>query len=350
MSHFHLNPFFYPPNTPIVVGSALSAQAQAVVALDPNPRLSADFSAQARSAMVMSMAIRADGALQGLASAAMEMVAEDAPKSLSVVAGAVMNMAGASIARSGFAASGSALTALTGYGITYGVLAAAASASAVFLPAAAKLLCHFNGSGSSYSDEVSGITWSEPADTTPAQAAGAAKFGAAGLNMPGQGVGENQRVRGSGFSSPHAGDFTIEVFARGDDPGLAYVAVLLSDSSGNVAVEIHLYASGGTKRVEANYYDSSGVQILNQFANLDYSSFQHIAVVRDGTNNTYALFAGGSRLDIDTVATDVRSFTRVEFVHDGDSLGAALAFDEVRLTDAIQYSGATYTVPTTEFS
>lgn len=348
---FLVNPFWYPPNTPVVVGAAVSSEASATPILAGAAIAAMAVSAAAGWTMTLAGSSRADGAIVAAAIADATFSALQAPAVIVSTASSTMTMAGAAIARGALDSDAAAGATLLGAGIGSALLSASAAGALTLTgstaPSSALSLNHFNGSGSTYTDEAAGITWTEPNDTNPAQQGTTKQFGAGALSMTGLALGETQIVRGSGWTSPHAGSWTAELWAQGDNPGLGFAGFSLTDSSGNIAVSVQ-FTSIGT--VSVGYFDSGGTNFLNQSGAFAFSSFLHLAVVCDASGGTYSLFANGTRLDHDSNSTDVRSFTRVDLEHSGDSIAATLFFDEWRLTGAAQYSGATYTVPTSEFS
>lgn len=208
------------------------------------------------------------------------------------------------------------------------------------------LLNHFNGSdgATSFTDEVAGVTWSRGGDANAELDTAQKQFGTASLLLPGTG---DSWAEGSGFSSPHAGNWCAEVFGRASAGGGANfeLRLLLLDASDNEAAT--LFVAEGSDEWFFTVYNSSGTAIVNQSGSVTFAedTFYHFAIQRDDGAGTWAAYFNGNRL-VSVSAADCRSFTKLRLYQE-DSVAAH--FDEVRLTSDLVYSGASYTIPTAEF-
>ena len=208
------------------------------------------------------------------------------------------------------------------------------------------LLNHFNGAdgATTFTDEIGGITWARrgsPFNGDGELDTAQAKFGSASLLCP-SGL---SAVSGAGFSSPHAGSWTAEAFVRASSSNAA-PQIFLNDASDNNQVQAGLIIASN----EAFFYveDSASTAFIDtsQAASISVNTWYHFAVVRDAGAGTYALYFNGSRLFVQTIGDNARTFDRLE-LHTSSELSW---FDEVRLTNEVKYSGSTYVVPTAEFN
>ncbi|MCC7144232.1 MAG: hypothetical protein IT349_19225 [Candidatus Eisenbacteria bacterium] len=216
------------------------------------------------------------------------------------------------------------------------------------------VLNHFDGSdgATSFTDEVLGVSWTRLSSAELDTAY--KKWSTASLRLP---ANTNSGARATGFSSPHAGNFTMEAWvlerAGGDPAGFELSA---KDSSGNYAARIGVaYDSEGPEGagfyLEIEIYNvSGGSSFLYDYKRITLSDdvFYHIALVRDNDGNFWDGFFNGVRVHHLSSSTDCLAIDRIE-CYNWQSL-RDVHFDDVRLNDEISYSGATYTVPTTPFS
>ena len=205
---------------------------------------------------------------------------------------------------------------------------------------AAVLLNHFNGTDgeTSFTDEVSGVSWSQVAGTNAEKDTAITKWGTASIRML-----TGSRVRASGVSSPHAGDLTVQgwVYSVGqtsaDGPSIA-----IFDASFNLSIQLVFFGQNNLIQWDVYKSDSSSITSGNVAAAMSNATWYHFAVVRDSVAGTWALFFNGVRIKL---VTDSSASNELE-VH--DILAATndvWHFDDVNIRDSAEYSGSTYTIP-----
>jgi len=205
----------------------------------------------------------------------------------------------------------------------------------------------------SFSDEIGGITISQYSGGTNAETDNAVQlFSTNTLLCP-----ANEDAVGvtiSGFSSPHAGDFTVEYFLR-HDALFTLLSSLGEDGSSNVAFEFGY--DGGAGEWFVYLENSSGGTIADTSGSLSWGddTTAHVALVREGT--VYSLYWGevgagtGTRVWTTSTATNVRDFTLHSLIAALPSVSESDCwFDCARVSNSAQYTGATYTIPTAEFA
>lgn len=352
MSHFHLNPFFYPPNVPVVVGAAMSVQAQALTTLTPNPIVASAVGTQASSVLALATSSRCEAAIQAAAAATMTLSALQAPAVFITDSRSAMTMVGAAIARGAWDARAVGLLSGVGGAIASAPVTSASSATAALVGSTSVqtlLLNHFNGTDGTWvppTDEVPGITWSRRYQANAELDTAQQKFGTASvLLLPSTQV---SAIVGAGFSSPHAGDWTIEGFFRLSSSAGTFIA-FGNDGSDNYQIEADFF--GSLQEFSLIIRDSlSNVFIsVNGALTIAANTWYHYAVVCDSVAANYSLFFNGNRISSNSTGTDARSFDRIE-LQGAASGGISHWADEPRVTANVIYSGATYTVPTVEFS
>jgi len=191
-------------------------------------------------------------------------------------------------------------------------------------------------------DEEVGITWTNLDTNFSENDTEFKRFGvAAWLLKPGGGA----TTRVSGFSSPHAGNYSFELWVRFSIIGSDGLHLRFANASGEDAYEVDLFSTGDWVFAAV---DAAGDPIFEDSGNIAIAAetFYHLAVQRELVAGTYAFFANGNRLAFGASATDVRPFTRVDIYALGNE---TTHFDEVRGTSDVNYSGATYTIPTQAF-
>ena len=190
-------------------------------------------------------------------------------------------------------------------------------------------LNHFDGAnlGAIPPDEVAGLTWTGTGTLRTAEK----KFGTASL-------------RGSAhvatISFDVTADWTFEFFCFFDVVGFVTIAIR-SDGLDNAC---QIQAGAGAVPGDINViYTDAGSSFLTQFVPgvVDASTWHHIAVVRSFTD--YSLYFDGSRVAVDTTATNIRLEDTV------NTVGFGTYLDEFRLSQGARYTGATYTVPAAPF-
>lgn len=211
-------------------------------------------------------------------------------------------------------------------------------------------LAHFNeGSGTSTSDAVAGVTWalsgSSAIDSANKQ------FGASSL-LTTDTLASGFGAQASGLAAgTNAGVWTWEGFYYGDDViGFSFGRNRLARSAGpsaNPAVEVYL--SSDSFSITVTLWNQAGSSIGtsgNVGITIDPQTWYHWAVVR--TAGTYYVYFNGSRVYSSFGALgDVGDFTYQWL--GGDSVND-VHHDEVRVSKVDRYTGATYTVPTGEFT
>jgi hypothetical protein len=202
---------------------------------------------------------------------------------------------------------------------------------------ATKLLCHFDGShgATSVSDEVAGVSWNLSDSyliTTDY------KFPAACLSND---FGTNAVA--SGVSCPASGNWTIEGWAKSaGNPNGSRITWATTGSAYRGHIEIRPNSGELTWEV----YDSAGGSLYTTAVGASVSSntWYHYAIVRQGT--AYSLYFNGALIDSFTSATNTSDIVEISL----SSGTTGDRFDEIRVSESARYSGASYTVPTAEFS
>lgn len=217
------------------------------------------------------------------------------------------------------------------------------------------LLNNFNGSDGSttFTDEVGGVTWSRPyVGAANELDTGLKKFGSASW----LGLSSNEYdaiAQGSGFTFPTSGSWTLEGFVAVTTIAASgsYVSIELIDDSNVLWAGMGIAAGTGNNLWYADVYTGSSHNASSS-AGFSVNTFYHFALVRDADADTYSAFVNGSRVAQWSDATDIGgTVTKVQLVgtYQGTTYGPGGWVDAVRLTDDVQYSGSTYTVPSTEF-
>lgn len=211
------------------------------------------------------------------------------------------------------------------------------------------LLNHFNGSDGAGipADEVAGITWTQRTDLSflaIAELDTAFKvFGTASLYFPLTVLAAESY--GGTFTSPHAGSWSVNARMR---PGTdAVLTIRGNDASDNYPFAIELNQAFNTWSLYAQ--DSGFGDIVNTSGSITLTAEvdHHVAVVRDVDAGTYSLYIDGSRVHQTASATDVGAFDRIAITTTNSPSTAWV--DEIRVTNGVDYTGASYTVPTSEF-
>lgn len=205
------------------------------------------------------------------------------------------------------------------------------------------LLNNFNGSdgATTFVDSVSGITWTRLNSVGELDTAQAA-FGVSSVLC--RGGTPIAPLRATGFSSPHAGSWTYQGRVRFAGTSTAYVSLQRTSSSPEDQIYLNIDAQFDAFNVfgvanGTNFIDSGNTVTIN------VNTWYHFAVVRDVVAGTYAFYFAGNRIHLATTATNPGLFDA--FVVQGGS-GGDIWFDAVLLTNVVEFSGATYTVPAME--
>ena len=191
-------------------------------------------------------------------------------------------------------------------------------------------------------DEIPTVTWTFAGGTELDTAQ--KKFGSASALFPAAAGGAATAVNTS-FTSPHAGNWTFELFFRAAANSI--LQARLRDASANIGIAINVDMQAVPGNISANYVDSGGSSFLTQLSVGVVTladTWYHTAVVREGTS--YSLYFDGNRLDTDVDATNIRSVTEGNM---NEANGADLWVDEYRVSSGARYTGATYTIPAAPF-
>lgn len=209
------------------------------------------------------------------------------------------------------------------------------------------LLNNFNGidGATTLVDQVGSKTWTRPYGGGGELDTAQKKWGLSSLMCVGT---ANAWLRGGSFASPYAGDFTAETWFRSTSTDAA-VSVYLTDPATSNGLEFGIYLSG-TWTWFLNAYDSGGGTIfeVSGTPTLSVDTWYHLAACRNSAAGTYELFFNGARLTSQSSATNVRSFGSVDLL--GPGAASTTWYDDVRVTNTVAYSGATYTIPSAEFA
>jgi len=210
-------------------------------------------------------------------------------------------------------------------------------------------LAHFNGTNGAktFVDEVAGITCEQDVPGQDAELSTAVKkWGLSSLLHPK--ANGTTGARSGDFTSPHAGNHTLEVWWYRVSGGTNFFNLFGKDSSGDVGV--HLLWSGDTGDMSLYLEDSGGSAIVDTAWTqaLAADTWHHVAYVREGTS--HSAYVDGSRVHTTVSATNVRAFTRIATRGTSNSGVSDNYSDDMNCIDFAKYSGTTYTIPTEEFT
>ena len=210
-------------------------------------------------------------------------------------------------------------------------------------PYAAQVFCllHFDGSGATITDVISGNTWTAYGNAT--QTTSDKKFGAAALTVDGSGDYVGMTF---GAGPIGTGDFTFEWWEKPADAGNRGRLMLRNSAIGG---------SGNTNGIAAawngsawNCYGAGGSQVLGGSAN-STSAYTHMALERYG--GRCRLYVGGSPLP--ATYSDPSDYTTHIYFYLAVYYSTAVPFygiiDEFRGTAAARYRGISFTPPATPF-
>lgn len=292
---FLVNPFWYPPNTPIVQGATINAQAAASVILAPNPISAAALSAGASAAMTLAGSARLDGAFSMTASATMTLDIEDADKVWASAVTSTMTMAGAAISRAAASVITTSTAAYGGAAIGASPLSAAGAASATMEGDVAEMpLLELmfetdvttDTGGGGYSWTNSGAVRTT---TNSACGVGALEFG-----------GTDSLSTGTltEFQTPGPAACCMEAWVRRLTASSPSVQIAVSGDVGSTLRATIQFNNGGD--IDASWSaESSGSAIFTRSVNAVEASvdddWHHVAMDFDGS--TYRLFWDGALKD-----------------------------------------------------
>lgn len=214
------------------------------------------------------------------------------------------------------------------------------------IPGITLSLNHLDGldGATSTTDDISTVIWTlTGSELDTAQA----KFGVSSLLIP---AGAGTATAASLTALNVTGNWTIEMFVRLSNVTTSSARLRLR----NFAASDDVFAltvntiGGGDNGILGEVYNSGGstiISISDVVTTINANTWYHIALVKNGT--TYSLYFDGNRLGTDTTATAPGSPGNYLFENLKDADDAWI--DEVRLSQIVRYSGATYTIPTTAF-
>lgn len=204
-------------------------------------------------------------------------------------------------------------------------------------------LQNFNGSDGDTTppaDAVAGITWVRGANGELDTAI--KKFGSASWRIPSV-PGGAISAHATGFSDVKSSTYTIEGWIYFVTNTSALIRLLEDSTNRRVQMEFSASADNVAAICES---DSSEFINTSAGATINTGTWYHWAIVRNAAGGTYSWFFNGNRVIHVTSGTNPESLTDFEVASGSNS---EVQFDGLRLSDTVEYSGATYTVPTAEF-
>lgn len=150
------------------------------------------------------------------------------------------------------------------------------------------------------------------------------------------------------------GDFTWECWVYLVDNGTSDGYILMANRGGFNATNLYVQARQSDNKWQWGN-STMGANITSQ--TWSYNTWYHVAVVRNGTsNNNFALYVNGSRLQQDTDTNTIGSSGYSDYISMGSIYNASTPtfglngyLDEVRVSPIARYTGSNYTVPTAPF-
>jgi len=203
-------------------------------------------------------------------------------------------------------------------------------------------LIHFNGTDAStvFTDEVPPVTWTgtgtaQLSTTIP-------KFGSAGLILP---VNNPDFITSDAtiILAPNQA-FTMESFVR--RPGTGTFSLQMRHAIENDVVRLSY--NNATSEIQTLVQDENEVVAFsnNAAATFNVDTWYHTAICyAGGAGGVIEVFWDGSRIASGTSANPTGSCASWRITGD-----VVIRYDEARISNIVRYSGATYTVPTTEFT
>jgi hypothetical protein len=211
-------------------------------------------------------------------------------------------------------------------------------------------LNNFNGvnGATTFTDENGNVTWSQIGGHNASLTTAFKQFGASSVygNYDGS---SNAEIETNDIGIDRTGDWTAECWLAYQQSGgtSGEPSININDNVGNLFAQIELYK--GTWYFDILDADSN-VITTNSGSGLSASTFYHCALVHDAAAGEFSAFLNGSRIGNISTSTEIGALDRISFFFDGDAAGYGGWADSVRVTNEVKYSGATYTVPTEEFS
>jgi hypothetical protein len=203
----------------------------------------------------------------------------------------------------------------------------------------ALFLNHWNGSGTTYTDEISSVTWAHSSGAAPEQTTVTPHFGLAAL-----GFAVGGQVRATGFNGLDAEPFTLEGFASPATGGVAGLGLSSSTTSAQVGANV----DDSANQVQLFVLNAAGSVVYNQVASISITpdTYKHLAIVYDHGNGTITGYYDGTLyLQVTAMDTTGYNLDRGDVGYTSGGL-----WDETRLVANAIYAGATLIVPTSEFS
>jgi len=206
-------------------------------------------------------------------------------------------------------------------------------------------LNHFNVADGAqvFPDEITGVTWTYALAGTAEGDTAQAKFGSASVLLPNA---LEQWVQATGWSDPVSGDWSYETFVRWDDGAAAAAGFNFYDVAAQLCFSLRVDQAG---LLNASIRTTDGFTNFNlaQTQTVAIDTWYHMGAVRDGANNVYNFLWNGNRVQQYTQSLDITSMLTLELINDNNG---NVWYDESRFVIGIAYTGATYIVPTGEFS
>lgn len=212
----------------------------------------------------------------------------------------------------------------------------------------ASALNHWNGSDGSttFTDEVAGRTWSIVTGSPELDTA--FKFLGSASLMALVASSTIAWVRTNTFSFDESGSLTLETRLRLTSNGGGGINVQTSGGANTISVDVSLDGENAIYVTVANSGGGNIVSYANTSAGLSAGTFYHVAVVRDVGAGTWSVFFNGTRIHQTVSAANSTEIAKLSVLGYGGSDGEGAWFDETRLSDTPEYSGATYTPPSSE--
>ena len=205
------------------------------------------------------------------------------------------------------------------------------------------LLNHFDGTdgATSFSDAIPGITWSFTGSNAELDTA-RSKFGVSSVYFS---AASTTRLNGETFISPHSGDWTIEGFVNISSGDFFRLGAL--DTGGAEIVIIDIAVGSDTVRMYAQDNVASPIFDNTVGVTVNVDTWYHFALCRN-SGTSYEGFFNGNRLFSESTSTDTDAFVKGTMLTSSITSGPQWC-DEFRIRKAVQYSGATYSVPSSAF-
>lgn len=292
---FLVNPFWYPPNTPVVQGAAMSATATAALTLSPNQIQGTVLSAGAGSALALAGGATATAALLSEAELEALFSAMQAPTVWVMDATSSFTLVGAAIARAALDVDAIAALVPVGGAIARGAMDADVTAAATLRPIEAEAIAQLRFEVDVTTDDVGTYSWTNAGGTRDT---GTVQFGAGALKLDPSGIGsvEDVYTAGLGFGSGLA-EATVEAWVKQETTTqLTAVTFEGGTYASPTGKSFGFSIQPGSSIVTWVAYDPAGSNIFAR--NVGFSpdtAWHHWAATFDGS--TYRLFRDGAVID-----------------------------------------------------